>query len=87
MYEKLDKSVKDYEPQNAIDGGKDGLKYYKELLEQIERKKLLKYKCTLLIEIEPSTIENVRRLFSESKSIEVYKDFRDKERFCLIHLS
>jgi release factor glutamine methyltransferase len=87
MYEKLDKSVKDYEPQNAIDGGEDGLKYYKELLEQIKEKKLLKYRCTLLIEIESSTIDDVKKLFSHNKSLQVYKDFRDKERFCLIHLS
>ncbi len=31
---KLDSSVKDFEPKKALDGGKDGLKYIKKLLEQ-----------------------------------------------------
>lgn len=87
MYEGLDRSVKDYEPRDALDGGVDGLKYYKELLKQIEEKGILQYECTLLIEIEPSTINDIKKLFSKSKGIHIYEDFRGKERFCLIHLS
>lgn len=91
MYEDLEKSVKDYEPREAIVGGRDGLRYYRELLEQIQEKGLSKYKTTLLIEIEPTTLDDLRKLLREyeisSSNIKVFKDFRDKERFVLLYLS
>ncbi len=84
MYMNLDTSVKKYEPQQALDGGSDGLKYYKELLKQLQTKLKSNDKCTMLIEIEPSTLKNVARLFG--KNITVIQDFRGLNRFCLIHL-
>jgi release factor glutamine methyltransferase len=85
LYKKLDKSVKDFEPRRALDGGKDGLKYYKELLKQIERKKGKK-KTTLLIEIDYRTLKDLERLLS-GKKYTVIKDFRGLKRFLLIHLT
>ncbi len=85
IYKSLDKSVIDYEPKTSLDGGADGLKYYKELLKQIEERNLLKYKVTLLFEIEPSTLEDLKKIIN--KDIEVLKDYRELDRFVLIHLS
>lgn len=86
MYRNLDRSVKDFEPREALDGGKDGLKYYRELLKQLEEKNISKYSITLLIEIEPSTLEMVEKLFSQYK-YNIIKDYRELNRFLLIHLS
>lgn len=86
MYGDLDKSVKDFEPREALDGGKDGLKYYRELLEQLEKNNPSKYSVTLLIEIEPSTIETVEELFTQYK-YRIIKDYRGLNRFLLIHFS
>lgn len=90
MYKNLEKSVINFEPKSALDGGKNGLKYYKRLLKQIEEKiksKIFKKEVTLLIEIEPSTLINVRRLFKKASKFKVIKDYRGKNRFCLIHFS
>jgi release factor glutamine methyltransferase len=90
MLKNLDKSVVNFEPRNALDGGKDGLIYYKKLLKQIEEKGLREYKTTVLIEIEPSTLSRFKRFLKEydnTLAIKVFKDFRGKDRFVLIHLS
>lgn len=85
MYEKLDKSVKEYEPKNALDGGKDGLKYYKKLLGIIEASS--KKNIDLVAEIEPSTLKNFKNLVTKERKLEVIKDFREKNRFLLLHFS
>lgn len=79
MYNKLDRSVHDFEPGVALDGGIDGLKYYKKLIEQIPKSKNI-----LLIEIEPSTLEDFRKL---DYQFDIIKDFREKDRFLLFHLT
>ena len=85
-YKMLDSSVKDYEPKDALDGGSDGLKYYKRLIKQIRKKKKTDKKVTLLIEIDPNTLDNLLDLPEEEK-YKVIKDFRELERFVLIHFS
>lgn len=88
MYLSLDRSVVDFEPKGALDGGKDGLKYYKRLLKQIEENDWILHKGTLLIEIEPSTLESLKGLLqNKNLSFDVIKDFRDQNRFVLIHFS
>lgn len=84
MYYELEKSVVDFEPRVALDGGKDGLKYYKQLLKQIKTKGLDKKKGALLIEIEPSTLEDIKKLLAD-KDYEIIKDYRGLNRFVLIH--
>jgi len=85
MYMKLDRSVKDFEPKKALDGGKDGLKYYKELLSTIKDSK--KKNIDLVVEIEPSTLEDFKKLVPQNTSLKVIKDFREKNRFLLLHFS
>jgi release factor glutamine methyltransferase len=86
MYKNLDKSVISFEPRSSLDGGKDGLKYYKELIKQINSKGIRnKYKTTLLVEIEPSTLDDLKKIVGNN--ITVIKDYRELDRFVLIHLS
>ena len=85
MYMKLDRSVKDFEPKKALDGGKDGLKYYKELLTIIQ--KTQKKNIDLIVEIEPSTLTDLKKLVPENTSLKIIKDFREKNRFLLLHFA
>ena len=85
MYMKLDRSVKDFEPKKALDGGKDGLKYYKELLTIIQ--KTQKKNIDLIVEIEPSTLKDFKKLAPKSTSLKIIKDFREKNRFLLLHFA
>lgn len=47
--------VKKYEPRTALDGGPDGLKYYRQLINQIKQLLITYYllRITLIIEIDP----------------------------------
>jgi release factor glutamine methyltransferase len=88
MYKKLDISVIDFEPKHALIGGKDGLKYYRNLVKQILKKKPEDTRVSLLIEIEPSTLKDFKKLIDESKyDIRVFKDYRDLKRFVLVKFS
>ena len=85
QYESLDRSVLDYEPRTALDGGINGLELYERLFKQLKSKDIeIKY---IMIETETSifndTIELVNRYF---KNIEVspIKDIYDRDRFLLI---
>lgn len=85
MYLNLDMSVRDFEPRDSLDGGKDGLKYYKKLLEQIEDKNLNTHGGFLLMEIEPSTLASLKPLLQSYSGFRVIKDFRGLNRFVLVH--
>lgn len=88
IYKELDKSVVNFEPKRALLGGKDGLKYYKKLISQVKKacKKDVSLDVTLLIEIEPSTLENLRKVLGDCK-IKVISDYRGLDRFVLILFS
>lgn len=57
---KLDASVRDYEPAWALDGGKDGLKFYKAIIKYW--KELLRPGGYLLFEVGESQSESVREM-------------------------
>jgi len=87
MYENLDKSVKEYEPKIALEGGVDGLKSYNPLFNQILNRNLKpKY---VYFETEESIIKEsknlVKKYFPISK-IDIIKDCFDKDRFIKISL-
>ncbi len=81
QYEKLDKSVKKYEPKGALEGGRSGNKYYKRLLDQINSKKIENF--TLILETEDSIIEETKDLFKKFNP-EIVKDIYDKDRFLIM---
>lgn len=79
MYNKLDSSVHDFEPKLALEAGNDGLKYYRELFVQIPKDNNI-----LIVEIEPSTIEDIKKI---KEPLKIVKDFRGLERFLLFDFS
>lgn len=82
MYQELQPSVKDYEPKIALEGGRDGLSYYKKLFSIIEKSKK---EVDLLIEIEPTTLSAFKKVLEKKQIKKIYKDYRNKKRFLLIH--
>lgn len=77
---KLDKQVQN-EPHIALDGGKDGLKFYKIIIEKA--KKYLKENGRLILEIGYDQKEEVENLIKQSgqyKKIEVIKDLSQNDR-------
>lgn len=84
MYQELEPSVKDYEPKIALEGGRDGLSYYKKLFSIIEKSEK---EVNLLIEIEPTTLSAFKKILENKQIKKIYKDYRGKKRFLLIHFS
>ncbi len=75
QYQKLDNSVKGYEPRNALDGGKDGLKYYRKLFKQIKQKHMnIK---GLYIETEESIFNTTRDLIRNNFPDSLIQEKRD----------
>lgn len=81
---KLDKQVQN-EPHIALDGGKDGLKFYKIIIE--EAQKYLKENGKLILEIGYDQKEEVENLIKQSgqyKKIEVIKDLSQNDRVIIV---
>lgn len=79
IYSNLHESVKNYEPKLALEAGKDGLKYYTPLIDEIRERKS---KPILLLEIDPSITKKLREYLNEDTLL--IKDYRGFERFLLI---
>ena len=78
IYDNLDKSVKDYEPETALLAGEDGMLYYDQLFKQAKEKFS---NPTLLIEIDPSIKKE-----GHLKDALITKDIYGLDRFALIRL-
>ena len=84
VYKKLDKSVLDFEPKLALDGGSSGLEIYERLLEQIKKKCIKDF--ILYIETEETIVEETFTLFKKylpNLKHTVETDCFNKERFIL----
>ncbi len=85
----LPKSVKDFEPMLALDGGETGLKLFEELLNQIatEKESSTEWKPIMLFELQESNIEDAenlaRKTLPEAKT-QILPDQFDKQRFLTI---
>ncbi len=89
LYLELPKSVVNYEPRLALDGGSDGLSLYRQLIDQI----ILHYHGKLLpelwLEISPeqqSLIPSLFKLFPQS-NIQLINDLNDRLRFVHVTFS
>jgi len=78
--DKLDKSVKDYEPVEALDGGEDGLNYFHAIAENW--RKLLKKGGHLALECGEGQSASVRYILKQNGfgDIKTYKDTLGIER-------
>ncbi len=80
----LDDSVKKYEPHLALDGGKDGLNFYRILAEQAP--KHLTKGGLLVLEIGYNQGEAVKGLLEEKFDVEVMKDYGGNDRIVIAAL-
>lgn len=83
----LMKDVKDYEPHTALDGGEDGLVFYRRIIE--ESKKVLKENALIAFEIGYDQGEAVSKLLEDNgfNNIKVVKDLAGLDRVVLGYLS
>ena len=80
VVETLDKQVKDYEPYTALEGGEDGLDFYREITKQ--SKSYLKEKGILAYEVGHDQSEDVSKLMIDGGYTNIYtkKDLQGFER-------
>lgn len=74
----LDIEVKKYDPKLALDGGKDGLDFYKIIKENV--KNYLKTNGYLILEIGENQKQKIIDLFNNLTFIEAVKDYGDNDR-------
>ena len=80
---KLQKEVQEYEPHLALDGGKDGLDYYRRIAE--EAPKYLTRGGMLILEVGEGEAEEVVKLFKKADNYSlVAKDFNGVDRYVKI---
>ena len=78
----LDREVKDFEPRIALDGGADGLDFYRRLAKEVNR-----YGARggmLILEVGEDQAADVLRLFEKRDYAIVIKDLEGKDRFLKI---
>ena len=80
----LDDSVKNYEPHIALDGGQDGLKFYRILAEQAHLH--LSKNGLLVLEIGYNQGEAVKALLETKYDVEVIKDYSGNDRIVIAQL-
>ena len=79
----LDKEVVEHDPIIALDGGSDGLNFYREIANNI--KNYLLDDGVLLLEIGYNQGESVSNLFKDiAKDIEVIKDYSGNDRVVIV---
>lgn len=80
----LDDSVKNFEPHSALDGGVDGLKFYRILATEVP--KHLKKGGVLVLEIGYNQGNDVVKLFEGSFDVELKKDYGANDRIVVATL-
>ena len=78
--ERLDSNVKDYEPRLALDGGADGLKFYREIVEQAAE--YLKKGGRIYFEIGYNQARAVKNILEDAgyADIMILSDYAGKDR-------
>ncbi len=75
------------EPELALVAGEDGLKYYRELFEQIKRFMIYDLKCKVLLEIDNSQRESISKLIKKEfpeANFEIKKDLAGLSRLVVL---
>ena len=75
---KLDKEVKCHDPILALDGGEDGLVFYREIHEKV--KEHLNENGVLILEIGEDQRRDVINIFSDMNLIDALKDYSGNDR-------
>lgn len=83
--ELLDKEVKNYDPRLALDGGEDGLSFYKNII--LASQKHLKKNGMLFFEIGINQTADIKKLLKENYVVEkVVKDYNKIDRVIIARL-
>lgn len=77
--EGLQREVKDHEPRLALDGGEDGLDYYRRIAE--DAPKCLARGGMIILEVGDGQATDVAKLFKYAEYTMILKDMADKDRF------
>ncbi len=75
----LQKEVKEYEPHLALDGGEDGLDYYRRIAK--DAPKCLARGGMVIMEVGDKQANDVARLFKHAEYTMIIKDLAGKDRF------
>lgn len=78
----LQSEVKDYEPRIALDGGDDGLEFYRRLSQEVSR--YIARGGMLVLEVGENQAEDVLKLFPKREYAMIVKDFSGVERILKI---
>lgn len=78
----LQREVKDYEPRVALDGGEDGLDFYRRLAKEVTR--YIAKGGMLMLEVGEDQAEEVLKLFEKRDYAMMVKDFSGVDRFLKI---
>lgn len=79
----LENSVKDYEPKIALDGGTDGLDFYREIARLVNRIN----NCILAVELGVDQSDKILKIFYNFKEKKVKKDISGIERIIICEKS
>ena len=74
----LQVEVRDYEPKLALDGGEDGLFFYRSIIKSSPE--FLNHKGFLVFEIGHDEAEDICNLMKDKFKVEVYKDLNNLDR-------
>ncbi|MHC4282650.1 MAG: peptide chain release factor N(5)-glutamine methyltransferase [Planctomycetota bacterium] len=83
-FEKLDKSVKDYEPRLALFAGVDGLDVYRRIIDKADR--FLRPDGALILEIGYAQGPAIKELLEQTGAfaeVKIEKDFHDNDRIAI----
>ena len=79
--QKLDSKVKDFEPQLALDGDSDGLKFYRIIANKLDEH--LKDDGVLLLEFGAGQADDIKAIF-EGYDVEIVKDIEGLDRIAVV---
>lgn len=84
--ETLPKEVKDFEPKIALDGGEDGLYFYRRILK--ESKDFLNKGGYVFLELNPLLVKDILKIASKNKfkEIKIVNDYNNLPRILYCHL-
>ena len=83
--ETLDPEVKDFDPRGALDGGADGMDFYRRLA--VEAKPFLKVDGKIMLEFGDGQADDLKKIFENEKWIveAVLDDYSQRARILIAH--
>ena len=82
--EGLQREVRDYEPHLALDGGEDGLDFYREIAKELP--KYLNRDGMLIMEVGAGEANEIVKLFKNCSYSMIFKDFNGIDRYVKVVL-